>query len=85
MSEIEVRILKLEPMRVATVWGFGQEPEIIAYNKLDAWAGPKGLRDDPGLRWGLVRRHQMRSARRAIRRYQRHLEKTRRLARRQQI
>jgi DNA gyrase inhibitor GyrI len=47
MSEIEVRIVKLEPMRVASVWGFGQEPEIIAYSKLDAWAGPKGLRDDP--------------------------------------
>jgi AraC family transcriptional regulator len=47
MAELEVRIVELEPMRVASVWGFGEEPEGIAFTKLDAWAGPKGLRDDP--------------------------------------
>lgn len=47
VSDLDVRIVKLEPMRVASVWGFGKEPESIAFTKLDAWAGPKGLRDDP--------------------------------------
>ena len=47
MSELEVRIVRVELMRVASVYGFGEEPESIAFSKLDAWAGPKGLRDDP--------------------------------------
>ncbi|OGO06708.1 MAG: hypothetical protein A2Y73_02815 [Chloroflexi bacterium RBG_13_56_8] len=46
MSEIEVRIVKVDPMRVASVWGFGESPELIAYGKLLAWAKPKGLLDD---------------------------------------
>jgi hypothetical protein len=46
MREIEVRIVKLEPMRVASVWGFGQEPEGITYNKLDVW------REDSKYKWG---------------------------------
>jgi DNA gyrase inhibitor GyrI len=47
MSELDVRIVRLEPMRVASVWGFGQSPEEEAWGKLEAWAGPKGLFDDP--------------------------------------
>lgn len=47
MSEIDVRIVKLDPMRVASVWGFGEQPELIAWQKLEEWAGPVGLRDDP--------------------------------------
>jgi DNA gyrase inhibitor GyrI len=47
MSELEVRIVKLEPMRVASVWGFGESPEGEAWGKLEAWARPKGLLDDP--------------------------------------
>jgi DNA gyrase inhibitor GyrI len=46
MSELEVRIVKLEPMRVASVYGFGESPERQAWEKLVAWAGPKGLLDD---------------------------------------
>jgi AraC family transcriptional regulator len=48
MNEIEVRIVELEPMRVASIWGFGQEPETIAFAKLEEWAGPRGIRENPG-------------------------------------
>jgi len=47
MSELEVRIVRVDPMRVASVYGFGKEPESIAFSKLEAWAGPRGLRDKP--------------------------------------
>jgi DNA gyrase inhibitor GyrI len=33
-------------MRVASVHGFGESPESQAWDKLIAWAGPKGLLDD---------------------------------------
>jgi DNA gyrase inhibitor GyrI len=42
MSEENMRIVKLEPMRVASVLGFGQSPEFEAMEKLLAWAKPKG-------------------------------------------
>ena len=47
MSEIEVRIIKLEPMRVASAHAFGSGPETVAWGKLVAWAEPKGLMNDP--------------------------------------
>ena len=47
MSSLDVRIVKLEPMRVAGVWAFGESPETEAHEKLRAWAGPKGLLADP--------------------------------------
>jgi DNA gyrase inhibitor GyrI len=47
MKELEVRIVKLEPMRVASVYGFGASPENEAREKLIAWAKPKGLLDNP--------------------------------------
>jgi DNA gyrase inhibitor GyrI len=47
MSELDVRIVKIEPMRVASIWGFGKEPESVAFAKLDDWAGPKGFRNNP--------------------------------------
>jgi DNA gyrase inhibitor GyrI len=47
MSDIEVRIVRLEPMRVASAWGFGKNPEEIAWKKLIAWAKSKGLFDAP--------------------------------------
>ena len=46
MNKLEVRIVKLEPMRVASVWGFGNSPEEQAWEKLMTWAKPKGLLDD---------------------------------------
>ncbi len=47
MDGLEVRIERLEPMRVASVYGFGESPETIAWGKLIAWAKPRGLLDDP--------------------------------------
>ena len=47
MSELEVRIVKLEPMRVASFLGFGASPEEMAFSKLLPWAKEKGLLDDP--------------------------------------
>ena len=46
MSELEVRIVKLEPMRVASFWGFSASPEVEAWEKLFSWARPRGLLDD---------------------------------------
>ncbi|MFO7679889.1 MAG: GyrI-like domain-containing protein [Chloroflexota bacterium] len=43
MSKNEVRIVKLEPMRVASVHGFGPEPEGIAWDKVMAFVAEKGL------------------------------------------
>jgi len=43
MSEQEVRIVKLEPLRVASAYGFGESPEIVAWDRLFAWAKQNGL------------------------------------------
>ncbi|MEA3327937.1 MAG: GyrI-like domain-containing protein [Chloroflexota bacterium] len=48
MSELDVRIVKLEPMRVASFLGFGESPEELAFEKLFAWAKPKELLVEPG-------------------------------------
>lgn len=34
MSELEVRIVEMEPMRVATAHGFGESPEEVAVQKM---------------------------------------------------
>ena len=47
MDELDVRIVKLEPLFVASVLGFGKEPEGIAHQKLQAFAKPRGYLDDP--------------------------------------
>jgi DNA gyrase inhibitor GyrI len=46
MTELEVRIVHLEPMRVACASGFGQSPEEEAWDTLIAWAKSQGLLDD---------------------------------------
>jgi DNA gyrase inhibitor GyrI len=40
---IEVRIVKLEPLHVAAALGYGESPEGLAWGKILAWAGEKGL------------------------------------------
>lgn len=47
MNEIDVCIVTLEPMRVASLYGFGEQPEYEAWEKLIAYAKPKGFLDDP--------------------------------------
>jgi DNA gyrase inhibitor GyrI len=47
MSELPVRIEKLEAMQVASVRAVGETPELDAWEKLNAWAEPRGLLKDP--------------------------------------
>jgi DNA gyrase inhibitor GyrI len=51
MSEIEVRIVELEPMRVASAYGFGEQPELEAWAKLLDWAKRQGIKDFKGHRF----------------------------------
>lgn len=46
MTELEVTIVNLPPMRVACINGFGTEPEDQAWKKMIAWAKGKGLWKD---------------------------------------
>ena len=43
MSEIEVGIVTLEAMRVASAYGFGDQPEEQAWTNLLAWANSQGI------------------------------------------
>ncbi len=43
MSDLDVRIVRMEPMRVASAHGFGTNPEEQAWNKILAFADAKGL------------------------------------------
>jgi DNA gyrase inhibitor GyrI len=47
MNAFNVRIEKLEPMRVASVRVVGAQPESEAWERLKAWAEPRGLLKDP--------------------------------------
>jgi len=47
MSDLEVRIVELEPMRVAYALGFGTSPELEAWDKILAFGKSKGLLEDP--------------------------------------
>ena len=46
MSELQVEIVRLAPMQVASFYGFGSEPEFQAAAKMLAWAEPRGLYDE---------------------------------------
>jgi DNA gyrase inhibitor GyrI/DNA-binding HxlR family transcriptional regulator len=43
MKEVDVRIVELEPMRVASVQAMSETPEHDAWEKMQKWAEPKGL------------------------------------------
>ncbi len=43
MKELEVRIVRLEPMRVASVRAISESPEHDAWEEMRAWAEPRGL------------------------------------------
>jgi len=52
MEEMDVRIVRLAPMRVASAYGFGPSPEEIAWRTLLDWAVAAGLLDaDPAPRF----------------------------------
>ncbi len=46
MTPDRVEIRRVEPMRVASAYGFGTNPEEIAWAQLSRWAGPRGFLDD---------------------------------------
>jgi DNA gyrase inhibitor GyrI len=46
ISNLDVKIIKLEPMRFASIYAFGTSPEAEAWKKLTVWAKPKGLLDN---------------------------------------
>ena len=46
MPEFAVKIVQFEPLRVASFLGFGPNPEELAWQKLTAWAEPRGLLQD---------------------------------------
>lgn len=50
MSKLEVRIVELEPMRVACAHGFGESPEGQASEKIEAFMASKGLKFED-VRW----------------------------------
>ena len=50
MPTNEVRIVDLEPMRVASFHAFSSSPEGDAWRKLEAWAGSKGYIEGPARR-----------------------------------
>lgn len=43
MTELDVRVVRLEPFRVVSVLGFGEGPEVEAIEKILAFAHSKGL------------------------------------------
>ena len=46
MEQLDVRLVRLAPMRVASVHAYGASPEAMAWEKLKAWATPRGLFDN---------------------------------------
>lgn len=47
-NELNVRIIRLEPMRVASTYGFGEHPEPIAWQKMNDFLAATGLLTDGG-------------------------------------
>ena len=43
MSELNVKVVKLEPMRVVSASGFGEQPETEAWEKILTWAKSQGI------------------------------------------
>jgi DNA gyrase inhibitor GyrI len=46
MNDLDVRIVRLEPLHVAWTNGFGPSPEGVAWERLLDWAKAKGLMSD---------------------------------------
>ncbi len=46
MVQISVEIVHLDAMRVASSYGFGDNPEQTSWKKMVEWAKPKGLLND---------------------------------------
>ena len=48
-NQLNVWIVELKPIRVASAHGFGPSPEGIASEKLLSWAKKKGFMESPGM------------------------------------
>jgi AraC family transcriptional regulator len=46
MNDLDVRIVRLEPIRVVATYGFGESPETIAWDKLKAWIKENGIKPE---------------------------------------
>jgi len=42
-EQLNVRIVTLPPMRVASFYGYGEGPEMVAHGTLEEWERPRGL------------------------------------------
>ncbi len=51
MSKLDVQIVRLEPMRVASAYGFGTSPEEIAHEKMQTFLKAKNLLDGYGTKY----------------------------------
>lgn len=49
MDEIDVQIVELKPMIMASAYGFGESPELIANEKINQFARSRGLIKDGGI------------------------------------
>jgi AraC family transcriptional regulator len=47
VKKMDVKIVKLEPMKVASFHALGESPEQAAWDKLIAWARPLGILHNP--------------------------------------
>ena len=47
MKDFEVKIVRLEPIRVVSFHAFSRSPELDGWEKMLEWAKPKGLLEDP--------------------------------------
>jgi len=51
MAELDVIIVRLPRMRVASAYGFGASPEVMAWDKLLQWARANQLLESVGVRF----------------------------------
>lgn len=50
MTQLEVKIERLEPMRIAAFRAFGENPEMGALEKMQSWLKAEGMTESPGSR-----------------------------------
>mgnify|MGYP006273909403 CR=1 FL=1 len=47
MKEIDVKIVELEPMKVVSIYGFGERPENLAWQNMQDWVEKHNIELDP--------------------------------------
>ncbi len=46
MTSNDIQVVQMGPMRIASAYGFGEQPELAAWRTMKEWAQPKGLLED---------------------------------------